>query len=387
MRGLKEHAQTRFFACFALALSATAGVAFAGNLLTLYLFYEILSLSTFPLVAHHQDGEARTGGRKYLTYLLATSIGLVLPAMIITYQLTGTLEFSSAGVYGDAVKPATLTVLMLLFLFGFAKSGLMPFHSWLPGAMVAPTPVSALLHAVAVVKVGVFCNLRVITGIFGIDLISRTNLDVLICTIAGFTVVVSSLIALSQDNLKRRLAFSTVGQLAYIILGAGVAKTLAVQGSMMHIAMHAFGKITLFMCAGAIFVATGKKYISQMTGLGRRMPLTMFAFFVGSLSVIGLPPAGGFLSKWQMVVGAVGSELQWVMLIYLISSLLNAAYFFPIVYKAFFCTEEEAKFHGPMNEAPIAAMLPPLITATGCIILFLCPGFFLKLAQLAVGGV
>jgi len=386
MRPLKEHAQTRYFCCFALALSATVGVAFSANLLTLYLFYEMLSLSTWPLVTHHQDNEGRGGGRKYLSYLLGTSIGLVLPAMIVTWQITGDLSFSSQGVFGGSVDPSTLLILALMFLFGFAKAGLMPFHSWLPGAMVAPTPVSALLHAVAVVKVGVFCNLRIITGVFGIDLIHSTNLDTWLCSIAAFTVIVSSLIALSQDNLKRRLAFSTVGQLAYILLGASLATRLGVQGSMLHIAMHAFGKITLFMCAGAIYVATGKKYISEMVGLGRRMPVTFIVFLLGSLSVIGLPPAGGFLSKWYMVLGSLDSDTTWVLVIYLISSLLNAAYFFPIVYRGFFCTSEEAQFEGPVQEAPTWAIVPPLVTALGCVLLFFYPGTFLELARLAAGG-
>ncbi len=234
MRGLNEHAQTRYFCCFATALSATLGVAFAGNLFTLYLFYEMLSLSTYPLVTHHQDKEARTGGRKYLTYLLATSIGLALPAMILTYINAGTLEFSSAGVFNADTSPVLLGVLLVMFLYGFAKAGIMPFHSWLPGAMVAPTPVSALLHAVAVVKVGVFSIVRVLTGIFGISLLFTQHLNVVVCVIAGFTVIVSSFIALSQDNLKRRLAFSTIGQLSYIILGVGLASVMGVQGGQDH---------------------------------------------------------------------------------------------------------------------------------------------------------
>jgi multicomponent Na+:H+ antiporter subunit D len=385
MRPLKEHAQPRFFMCFALAISATMGVAFAGNLLTLYLFYELLSLSTYPLVTHHQDQDGRVGGRKYLTYLLSTSIGFVLPAMIITYAMTGTLTFDSAGLFADGTAHSTLLVLLLLFLFGFAKAGIMPFHGWLPGAMVAPTPVSALLHAVAVVKVGVFCVLRVITGVFGIDLLSSTNLSTVICVIAGFTVITSSLIALSQDNLKRRLAFSTIGQLSYIILGAGVATKLAVTGSMLHIAMHAFGKITLFFCAGAIYVATGKKYISEMVGIGKKMPFTMFAFFIGSMSIIGLPLTGGILSKWYMALGSLEGDKFWVMVIYLVSSLLNAAYFLPIVYRAFFCTDKESKFKS-FKEAPLAAFLPPVITAIACIVLFFFPELFLNFAQLAVEG-
>lgn len=385
MRHLNEHAQTRFFACFALALSAAAGVAFAGNLLTMYVFYEILSLSTFPLVAHHQDKEARTGSRKYLTYLLGTSIGLVLPAMVITYQITGTLEFSNAGIFGDTESPTRLLFLLLLFIFGFAKSGLMPFHSWLPGAMVAPTPVSALLHAVAVVKVGVFCNLRVITGIFGINLLSDLSLDNIVCIIAAVTVLVSSLIALSQDNLKRRLAFSTIGQLSYIILGAGLAHSYGVKGAMLHICMHAFGKITLFMCAGAIFVASGKKYISQMKGLGKIMPITFGAFLIGSLSVIGLPPAGGFISKWLLLKGTIASD-HWPMMVVLLgSSLLNAAYFFPIIYEAFFGGSGETE-RPIIKEAPLACTLPLSITAAMSILLFFYPEPFLTLVNIAVGN-
>jgi len=384
MRGLNEHAQTRYFCFFAIALSATIGVAFAGNLLTLYLFYEILSLSTYPLVTHHQDREGRGGGRKYLTYLLGTSIGLALPAMIITYQLTGTLEFSSLGVFGSEVSKTMLVVLLIMFMFGFAKAGLMPFHSWLPGAMVAPTPVSALLHAVAVVKVGVFSILRILTGIFGIDLLAGRDLNTIVCIIASFTVITSSLIALTQDNLKRRLAFSTVGQLAYIILGCGLASKLGVTGSMLHISMHAFGKITLFFCAGAIFVATGKKYISEMVGIGYRMPITMAAFFIGSLSVIGLPPVGGLISKLMLVRGALQADMVWVIVVYLVSSLLNVAYFFPIVYKAFFCDEQESMFDKKFDEAPLFCVVPLVFTAFMSIVLFFMPELFSSFAALMV---
>lgn len=381
MRGLKEHGQTRYFICFAIALSATLGVAFAGNLLTMYLFYEMLSLSTYPLVTHHQDREARSAGRKYLTYLLGASVGLALPAMLITFNLAGTLDFNSAGLFPAETSKPVLVTLLLMFLFGFAKAGIMPFHSWLPGAMVAPTPVSALLHAVAVVKVGVFCVLRIITGVFGIDLLDSLNLNTVICVIASFTVITASLIALTQDNLKRRLAFSTVGQLSYIVLGAGLASKLGVQGSMLHIAMHAFGKITLFFCAGAIFVATGKKYISEMVGIGKRMPVTMFAFFVGSLSVIGLPPTGGLVSKLLMVRGALEADMFWVLVVYLVSSLLNAAYFLPIVYRAYFCTGEEALFGDRIQEAPLACVAPLVATAAMSVILFFYPYLFLVFAN------
>jgi len=383
MRGLNEHSQTRYFCFFAIALSATVGVAFSANLFTLYLFYEMLSFATYPLVAHHQDQEARSSGRKYLLYIVGASIGLVLPAMMICYNLTGTLEFSKQGIFTGTEPNATMLVLLLMLVLGFAKAGIMPFHSWLPAAMVAPTPVSALLHAVAVVKVGAFSVLRVLTGVFGIDLLARLNLGIVICYLAAFTVITASLIALSQDGLKRRLAFSTIGQLSYIVLGVALLSPKGMIGGMTHIAMHAFGKITLFFCAGAIFVATGKKNISEMVGIGRRMPITMVAFFIGSLSVIGLPPTGGFFSKWYLVQGTIQAD-QWPMLVVLLtSSLLNAAYFFPIVYKAFFCTPEEAMFEDRIEEAPIWCVVPLVITAAGSIALFFYPTLFLKLAELA----
>ncbi len=386
MRGLDEHAQTRYFAFFAVALSATIGVAFSANLFTLYLFYEMLSLATYPLVTHHQDGEARVSGRKYLTYILGTSIGLVLPAMLICYNLTGSLDFSSAGLLAGVDSRGLLLVLLLMFVFGFAKAGIMPFHGWLPAAMVAPTPVSALLHAVAVVKVGVFSIFRIITGVFGVDLLKTMHLNDIVLIIAAVTVIVASLIALSQDGLKRRLAFSTIGQLSYIIMGAALLSPKGLTGGMLHIAMHAFGKITLFFCAGAIFVATGKKYISEMVGIGRRMPLTMFAFLIGSLSVIGLPPTGGFISKWFLVLGTMEAEQPAMLFVLLGSSLLNAAYFLPIVYKAFFCTPEESMFAEKIQEAPIWCVAPLMLTALVSMMLFFYPQPFANLARLAALG-
>ena len=385
MRGLKEHSQTRYFCFFAFALSATIGVAFSANLLTLYLFYEMLSLATYPLVTHHQDKEARSSGRKYLLYIVGGSIALVLPAMLISYNLAGTLEFSKHGFLAGTGSRTLMAVLLFMFIFGFAKAAIMPLHSWLPAAMVAPTPVSALLHAVAVVKVGVFSVVRVLTGVFGVNLLLDFHLGTIVCYIAAFTVITASLIALSQDGLKRRLAFSTIGQLSYIVLGVALLSPKGMIGGMTHIAMHAFGKITLFFCAGAIFVATGKKNISEMVGIGKRMPVTMIAFFIGSLSVIGLPPTGGFFSKWYLVLGTLQAD-NWPMLVVLLgSSLLNAAYFLPIVYKAFFCTEEEAMFENKIEEAPSWCVVPLVVTAIGSIVLFFYPTLFLNLASLAIG--
>jgi multicomponent Na+:H+ antiporter subunit D len=387
MRGLHEHDQTRYFSFFALSLSATVGVAFSANLLTLYLFYEMLTLSTYPLVTHHQDKQARSSGRKYLFFILGTSIGMILPAMLYIALKTGTLEFSSQGIVAGRISGQTASFLVLIFVFGFAKAAVMPFHAWLPAAMVAPTPVSALLHAVAVVKVGVFSVVRMLTGIFGIGWLDGLELSTLICGVAALTIIVSSLIALSADGLKRRLAFSTVGQLSYIILGVALLSKSGMVGGLLHIGMHAFGKITLFFCAGAIFVATGVTNISQMVGIGKRLPLTMSAFFIGSLSVIGLPPCGGFISKWHLVVGTVEAG-QFLMLgVLLGSSLLNAAYFLPIVYRAFFCSSSESMFSGPMAEAPTWCLVPPLLTAFISIVLFFYPQPFLRLARLGVQAI
>lgn len=385
MRSLGEHAQTRYFASFAVAISATLGVAFSANLLTLYLFYEMLSLSTYPLVTHEQNAEARHSGRKYLTYILGTSIGFALPAMLMVYALAGTLDFKVGGILtGAGASPQLLGLMLVLFLFGFAKAGIMPFHGWLPAAMVAPTPVSSFLHGVAVVKVGVFSILRVIFHIFGSDLLLDVNLGTVVVTLASITILVASLVALTQDNLKRRLAYSTIGQLSYMVLGAGMLSAAGMTGGLLHIAMHAFGKITLFFCAGAIYVAAGKKYISQMDGLGRRMPVTYLAFMLGSLSIIGMPPLGGFISKWNLVIGAVSSDQLLLLGVLLVSSLLNAAYFLPIVYRGFFAKAVDPEFDAGIKEAPLFCLVPLSLTACASLALFFYPDIFLQLARLAL---
>ncbi|MFP4476088.1 MAG: monovalent cation/H+ antiporter subunit D family protein [Desulfatibacillaceae bacterium] len=387
MRGLREHSQTRYYCFFALALSATIGVAFSANLLTLYLFYEILSFATYPLVTHHQDGEARISGRKYLFFIVGGSVALVLPAMVVCYVKTGTLDFAAQGILNGHVSAGVATGLVLMFVFGLAKAGVMPLHAWLPAAMVAPTPVSALLHAVAVVKVGAFSIFRVLTGIFGVDLLARFDLGTLVGILASITIIVASLIAMSQDGLKRRLAFSTIGQLSYILLGAALLTPKGMAGGLLHIAMHAFGKITLFFCAGAIFVATGLANISDMKGIGRRMPVTMAAFFVGSLSVIGLPPAGGFLSKWTLLLGTLEAGQMAFLAVLLVSSLLNAAYFLPIVYNAFFVHPEHGRFQGGVREAPGWCLAPIIVAALASLLLFFKPWPFMDLANLAAAQI
>ena len=235
-----------------------------------------------------------------------------------------------------AAQPTLLYVVFALFLFGFAKNALMPLHSWLPAAMVAPTPVSALLHAVAVVKTGVFATLRVFLFVFGPDAMRQLGADTLALGVASVTILLASLLALGQDNLKARLAFSTVSQLSYIVLGAALLTTSGIVGGIAHITNHAVSKITLFFCAGSIYVSAHKTEISQMSGLARKMPWTMAAFALASLSMVGIPPSSGFISKWYLALGSVERGSPWLLGVLLVSSLLNAAYLGPVVYKAYF---------------------------------------------------
>jgi len=339
MRGLEEHAQTRFSTCFALALFGAIGCAFADNLLTLYLFYEIVSVTTYPLVAHHQDEEGYEGAKKYLVYLTTAAKGLILPAMVLIYVLSGTLDFAHnahVGILPAGVHNGVIIVLYICCILGFAKNGVMPLHNWLPSAMVAPTPVSALLHAVAVVKVGVFSTVRVMLYVFGVDLMGSLHLGLPTAYFVSITILVGSIVALSKDNLKARLAYSTVSQLSYIILGVALLTRPGIEGGLVHIANHAFSKITLFFCAGAIYVATHKKNISEMNGLGRAMPFTFGAFALASLSMIGAPPVAGFVSKWYLLNGAFDARSVGIIIVLLVSTVLNAAYFAPVVYAGFF---------------------------------------------------
>ena len=380
MRGHDEPNQTRFYICFAIAIASTMGIAFAGNMFTLFIFYEILTLSTYPLVAHKQNAEARSGARIYLGLLIGTSIGFQLVAIIWTWFAAGTLDFTVGGILRDKIDPTFLPFLLALYMFGIGKAALMPFHRWLPSAMVAPTPVSALLHAVAVVKAGVFTVLKVVIYIFGIDLLADTGASTWLIWVASFTLLAASLVAMSKDNLKARLAYSTISQLAYIVLGAALASSLGILGGAMHIATHALGKITLFMCAGAIYVATHKTEISDMRGLGRTMPFTFAAFCIGALSIIGLPPLAGTWSKWYLALAAADSGLILVVAVYMVSSLLNVAYLMPIVARGFYAPTSETTpqavgaavtpGRGRIAEAPLLCVLPPCLTALGCLILF-----------------
>ncbi|MEW6263674.1 MAG: monovalent cation/H+ antiporter subunit D family protein [Thermodesulfobacteriota bacterium] len=371
MRGLKEHAQTRFYFCFAMAIFGATGVALSGNLLTLYMFYEILTVATFPLVAHKETPEAAKAARKYLVYLL-TGAAFVLFAMAATYYLTGSLDFFAGGFVAGRGSPDFLRIIFAAFIIGFGtKAALMPLHEWLPSAMVAPTPVSALLHAVAVVKAGVFCCLRVILYVFGPKTLTDLHLWTTLAVVVSFTVIAANLFALTQDNLKRRLAFSTINNLAVIILGASLITFESVRGALLHLPFHGFMKITLFMCAGAIYVATKKELISDLNGIGRRMPVTMTAFTIGAAGLVGIPPVSGFLSKWYLCLGALRAGEIVFLFVFLTSALLDAAYFFPIIFNAFF--KPGPGNPGRVREAPFPLVAPLAVTAFFSVVFFFFP--------------
>jgi len=400
MRGHHEGHQTRFYVCFAIALASAIGVAFAGNLLTLFIFYEMLTFSTYPLVTHAETEEAKRGGRVYLGILVFTSIVFQMPAIIWTWSLAGTLDFTPGGILAGTAPPELLSGLLVLYIFGIGKAALMPLHRWLPAAMVAPTPVSALLHAVAVVKAGVFTVLKVTFFVFGLELTGSLEASEALMYVAAATILIASLVAIREDNLKRRLAYSTVSQLSYIVLGAMTANAWGMIGGGMHIAMHAFGKITLFFCAGAILVATDKTEVSQMRGLGRTMPLTMLAFLIGSLSIIGLPPLGGLWGKWYLTLGALEAHQLVMVAVLMASSLLSLAYLLPIPLAGFLGTPPEPAesggsqpHRGPgqspgrvIREAPAACVIAQSLTAVGCLVLFFYPDPIYALLRSLVGA-
>ncbi len=379
MRGNGEAHQTRFYVCFALALAAAIGIAFAANLVTLFLFYEMLTLVTYPLVTHNGSDAAKKAGRVYLGLLIGTSVLFLLPAIVFTWHVAGTTDFHPGGILAGHLEGPALAGLLALYMFGIGKAALMPFHRWLPSAMVAPTPVSALLHAVAVVKAGVFSVIKVVVYVFGLEALAGST-DWLIA-VAGFTILAASVVALRADNLKRRLAYSTVSQLSYMVIAAAVLAPLSVVGAVFHIAAHALGKITLFFAVGSIYTAAHKTEVSQLDGIGRRMPWTMGAFTIGALSLIGIPPCVGVISKWFMLQGAFATDQWLVVAVLLASTLLNAAYFLPIVYASFFRPPPGAA-HG---EAPLPMVIALTATAAGTIVLFFFPDIPLALARSVAG--
>jgi len=372
MRALSEHAQSRFYFFYAIALSGGMGVACAGNLFTLYLFYELITISTYPLVAHHQDQKSYAGARKYLVYLMFTSKAFLLPAMAILYTQCGTLDFNlgdiATGMLPHTSTPLLIAVCYVLFILGLAKAALMPLHGWLPAAMVAPAPVSALLHAVVVVKVGVFCICRVMLSVFGTDVLARLNLGLLTAYAAMLTIIVASLIAMTKTDLKARLAYSTVSQLSYIILGVALLSRSGIMGGLFHIPAHAVSKITLFFCAGAIFAMTGKKDIRDMGGLGLQIPWVFAAFGLAALSMIGVPPVGGFVSKWYLALGTLEIHNRILLAGVLLSSLLNAVYFIEVIVRAFYGRPSaNAPITCAHGNSPVTALMLAALLATAAL--------------------
>ncbi|MEL6688089.1 MAG: proton-conducting transporter membrane subunit [Pseudomonadota bacterium] len=373
MRGNNEKNQTRFFTFVAIAIASAMGIAMSANLITLFIFYEALTISTFPLVSHKGDAKARKGLTVYTLILMGTSLGLLLPAIIGTQVIAGSTDFVLGGVFGSDVSMLATSTLLVLFAFGIAKAALMPVHPWLPNAMVAPTPVSALLHAVAVVKAGVFTMLKVVVYTFGTDLTLLTPSSDWLAWIAAISIVMASVIALRQDNLKKRLAYSTVSQLSYITLGAMLATSWGVLGGGLQIVMHAWGKITLFMVAGAIYTIAHRDSVSQLDGLGRTLPWVFGAFLVASVSLIGVPPFGGSWPKFYLMWGALESGQAVLMAALILSSLLNILYLMPIVIRGFMKPPADAA-----KDAAIAieakqhrwVVIPPVITAFGTLVLF-----------------
>jgi len=381
MRGLKEHKQTRYYASFAVCLSATIGVAFAANLLTFVLFYEILTVATYPLVIHKETAEAVRAGRKYLVYTLSAGV-LLIAATALIWQTAGTLDFVPGGfLAATSFSARTLKALFLLLLGGVGvKASIMPLHGWLPTAMVAPTPVSALLHAVAVVKSGVFGVIRVTGFVFGPRLMTELGLNLVLAGFAAATILFASLLAFSEDNLKRRLAYSTVGHLSYIVLGMALLAPAAVAGGLLHLAFHATLKITLFFCAGAIYVNLHREKISELDGIGKVMPWTMGAFALGAIGLSGIPPLNGFISKWSLGLGALQADKPLALALLVLSGLLNAGYFFPIVRRAFF---KEGAFPPGVREASPTLVIPLLATAGFSLGLGLYPDLIFRFYRLA----
>lgn len=381
VRGAGEHKQTRYFASFAVCLSATIGIAFSGNLITFILFYEMLTLATYPLVIHNEKKEAIQAGRKYLGFTLTAGL-LLIAATALVYHYTGFVDFIEGGLFrGVDIPYVNMLIIFILFLGAVGvKAGIMPIHGWLPAAMAAPTPVSALLHAVAVVKSGVFAVIRVVGFVIGTDVMGNYGLNDILIVLSGTTIIVASLIAFAQDNLKRRLAYSTVGHLSYIVLGVALLTPLGMQGSIMHIAAHATMKITLFFVAGAIYVNLHKTEISQLNGIAKVMPWTMAAFTIGSLGLAGVPPLNGFLSKWYLALGSLQGDMVLPVIILVVSGLLNIGYFFPIIHRAYFRKGEGLEQYG---EASPLMVVPLVVTAILSILYGLFPDLFFGFFQLA----
>jgi multicomponent Na+:H+ antiporter subunit D len=383
LRNHHEKNQTSFYIFFALSITSTLGIAFSNNLFTLFIFYEALTLITLPLILHSNTKEAKLAGKKYLGILLATSMIFFLPALVLVYILTDNLNFTTGGLFISGEYPEILILLTTMFIFGISKAGIMPFHNWLPAAMVAPTPVSALLHAVAVVKSGVFALIKIILFIIGTENLkiafSSLELNNYLYIIPSITIILSSIIALKQDNLKKRLAYSTISQLSYIILATVLLSSSTHIIAPMQIIFHAFAKITLFFAAGSLIVLVHKNNISELTGIAKSMPITMVCFFIASLSIIGLPLTGGFIGKWNLITASIITDNIFVILVLISSTVLNAMYFLPISFKAFQLNNQETQ---PTElKENIFFVIQMIITTAITILLFFFSNYFTLFLQ------
>ncbi len=386
MRCNKEGEQTGYFAAFAVCISACMGVAMASNLLTFFFFYELLTLASYPLVLHHRNQEALMAARKYLIYTLISG-QLFLVGIICIYCIAGTVDFKAGGILTLEMAPRWViqAVFVLMIMAGSVKAAVMPLHGWLPAAMVAPTPVSALLHAVAVVKTGVFSVLRIIGFVFGPKLLSQIGIIDFLAWAAALTILISSLMALRQDHLKRRLAFSTIGQLSYIVLGAALLSPMAIKGAYLHLVAHAVMKITLFMCAGLIIARTHRNQISELYGIGKKLPVTMTCFAIASFGIAGIPMFVGFISKWNLALGALQAGKPLFILVWVASALLAAGYLLPVVQMAFFRKDPQEGIR-KYGEHSNCMLVPICVTAVLSIVLGLVPDcypHFFKLATMA----
>ncbi|MFN3323304.1 MAG: proton-conducting transporter membrane subunit [Bryobacteraceae bacterium] len=357
--------RSRFFGFFSLCVTATVGVALAGNLVTFFIFYELLTLATYPLVVHRATEASLTGGRTYLMYTL--SGGTVLLAAIIWLTvIAGPVEFTIGGVLGhiEETHRGELIAIFALFIAGLGvKAALVPLHGWLPAAMIAPAPVSALLHAVAVVKAGAYGIIRVVYELYGLGLADTLGVLDPLAIVAGVTILFGSVRALAQDELKRRLAYSTVSQVSYIVLGVAIFGPLATTGGLVHLVHQGIMKITLFFCAGSLAETLEVHYVSEMNGVGRRMPLTMAAFTVAAFGMIGAPPIAGFVSKWYLGLGGIQADRMWVVAVLAASTLLNAGYFLPILRAAWFKEPTHPWPAAEGRETRRSLLIPSLVTA------------------------
>ncbi|MBU3142046.1 complex I subunit 5 family protein [Clostridium sp. CF012] len=374
-----EGKERRFFTFFLATLGVTMGIAFSGNLITLYTFYELLTLSTFPLVIHTDSKEALKSGKKYLIYSFVGAT-LVLLGMILLFSITKDTTFSAGGILPAITNDnRNLYVISYVVMFlGFGvKAALVPFHSWLPAAMVAPTPVSALLHAVAVVKSGVFAIVRLSYFIFGTEIIKALHVNIFLSILIVLSILLGSFLALHQENLKKRLAYSTISQLGYVLLGIVLLNEDAFVGSLLHLINHALIKIVLFFCVGAIMYTTGKTDISQIRGIGKQMPITMACFGIAAISLIGIPPTNGFVSKWYLAQGGLTAGKMIFPAILLLSALLTALYLLPVITEAFFKKGEDT-----IVKEPPMKMLVPIVAITILVILLgLFPNMIISFIQ------